>query len=253
MVAGITPSTVKAGFIGAVLDAGYHIELAGGGHYNAAALRSKIAEIQKLIPAGVGITLNLLYINPHQFTFQFPLWQEMRKEGLPVEGFGVAAGIPTTEKAVEIVKGLKAAGIKHVAFKPGIFPAAIDGDLLKLVHLSNGFRIVDGAKPLAVGDVCKAEARIISVINASEGKIVKVKGFVYRQGQCIIEVVSSFLYRRRFSDYENTFDTTEEPDYIIPLQSDADVGVLQSKEWFEWENESSPPLAGTSLIFRIQL
>jgi fatty acid synthase subunit alpha len=133
-----------------------------------------------------------------------------------------------------------------------IFPAAIDGDLLKLVHLSNGFRMVDGAKPLAVGDVCKAEARIISVINASEGKIVKVKGFVYRQGQRVIEVVSSFLYRGRFSDYENTFDTTEEPDYVVPLQSDADVGVLQSKEWFGWENESSPPLAGTSLIFRIQ-
>ena len=69
MVAGMTPSTVKAGFIGAVLDAGYHIELAGGGHYNAAALRSKITEIQKLIPAGVGITLNSLYINPCQFTF----------------------------------------------------------------------------------------------------------------------------------------------------------------------------------------
>ncbi|KAF8963371.1 hypothetical protein BDZ97DRAFT_2075857 [Flammula alnicola] len=119
MVAGMTPSTIKAGFVSTVLDAGYHIELAGGGHYNAAALRSKVAEIQKLIPAGVGITLNALYINPRQFTFQFPLWQEMRKEGLPVEGFCVAAGIPTTEKAVEIIEGLRGAGIKHVAFKPG--------------------------------------------------------------------------------------------------------------------------------------
>ena len=82
--------------------------------------------------------------------------------------------------------------------------------------------------------------------------IVKVKGFVHRQGQRVIEVVSSFLYRGRFLDHENTFDTTEEPDYVVSLQSDADVGVLQSKEWFEWENESSPPLAGTSLIFRIQ-
>ena len=123
MVAGMTPSTVKAGFVSAVLDAGYHIELAGGGHYNAAALRSKVAEIQKQVPAGVGITLNSLYINPRQFTFQFPLWQEMRKEGLPIEGFCVAAGIPTTEKAVEIIGGLRSAGIKHVAFKPG----SIDG------------------------------------------------------------------------------------------------------------------------------
>jgi len=94
MVAGMTPSTVKAGFVSAVLDAGYHIELAGGGHYNAAVLRSKVADIQKLIPAGVGITLNALYIN-----------QEMRKEGLLIEGFCIAAGIATTEKAVEIIEG----------------------------------------------------------------------------------------------------------------------------------------------------
>lgn len=119
----MTPTTVKAGFVSAVLSAGYHVELAGGGHYNANALRSKVAEIQAKIPAGVGLTLNALYINPRQFTFQLPLWQEMRREGLPIEGFCVAAGIPTTEKANEIIEGLKAAGIKHVAFKPG----SVDG------------------------------------------------------------------------------------------------------------------------------
>lgn len=119
MVAGMTPSTVKAGFVSAIYRAGYHVELAGGRHYNTAALRAKVAEIQKQIPAGVGITLNSLYINPKQFGFQFPLWQEMRKEGLPVEGFCVAAGIPSTEKAAEIIDGLRSAGIKHVAFKPG--------------------------------------------------------------------------------------------------------------------------------------
>src|ERR1700722_13921281 len=119
MVAGMTPSTVQAGFVSAVLNAGYHVELAGGGHYSPAALRKKGTEFQAKIAPGVGITLNSLYINPRQFGFQFPLWQEMRKEGLPIEGFCVAAGIPTTEKAAEIIEGLRAAGIKHVAFKPG--------------------------------------------------------------------------------------------------------------------------------------
>ncbi len=123
MVAGMTPTTVKAGFVSAVLDAGYHVELAGGGHYNAAALRAKVAEIQSKIPAGVGLTLNALYINPRQFSFQLPLWQEMRREGLPIEGFCVAAGIPSTEKAVEIIDGLRSAGIRHVSFKPG----SVDG------------------------------------------------------------------------------------------------------------------------------
>lgn len=133
-----------------------------------------------------------------------------------------------------------------------IFPSDIDGDLLKLVHLSNGFRMVDGATPLRAGDVCKAEAKISSVTNANEGKIVKVQGYVYRNGKPVIQVVSSFLYRGRFTDYQNTFETTEEPDYLVPLENDAAVGVLQSKEWFEWDDESNPLTAGTSLIFRIK-
>jgi len=135
-----------------------------------------------------------------------------------------------------------------------IFPVAIDGNLLKLVHLSNSFQMIEGAKPLQVGDICRPEARIVSVTNSSEGKIVKVKGHCYRNNQPVIEVVSSFLYRGHFVDYENTFDTTasEEPDYLVHLESDADVGVLQSKEWFEWDGMSSSLLAGTSLIFCIQ-
>jgi fatty acid synthase subunit alpha len=119
MVAGITPTTVKAGFVSAVLNSGSHIELVGGGHYNANALRKKVAEIQSKIPPGVVLTLNSLYINPRQFGFQLPLWQELRCEGVLVEGFCVAPGIPSAEKAAEIIAGLKAAGIRHVSFKPG--------------------------------------------------------------------------------------------------------------------------------------
>ncbi|GAA93988.1 uncharacterized protein L969DRAFT_81472 [Mixia osmundae IAM 14324] len=120
MVAGMTPSTVKAGFNAATMNAGYHIELAGGGHYNEAMLRAKVAEISsKLDVPGLGITLNSLYINPRAWTLQFPLWCQMRKEGLPVEGLTVAAGIPSTEKAAEIIHALREAGIKHVSFKPG--------------------------------------------------------------------------------------------------------------------------------------
>lgn len=124
MVAGMTPCTVPADFNAAVMNAGFHIELAGGGHYNAKALRSKISAIRaKLQKPGLGFTLNALYINQKQWAFQFPLWLQMRKEGLPMEGFVVAAGIPSTEKAKEIIDGLRDAGIKHVSFKPG----SVDG------------------------------------------------------------------------------------------------------------------------------
>jgi fatty acid synthase subunit beta len=75
---GMTLLTAKAGFISTVLDAGYTSSWC---HYNAA-LRTKVAEIQAQITAGVGLTLISLYINPRQFAFQFPHWLEMSKEGL---------------------------------------------------------------------------------------------------------------------------------------------------------------------------
>jgi fatty acid synthase subunit beta len=74
-------------------------------------------------------------------------------------------------------------------------------------------------------------------------------------GTPVIEVVSAFLYRGRFTNYdsENTFETTEEPDYLVDLLDDVAVGVLQSKVWFEWDDQSVPlQLAGTALFFRVQ-
>ncbi|KAJ1969223.1 fatty acid synthase alpha subunit Lsd1, partial [Dispira parvispora] len=118
MVAGMTPSTVSPHFVASVLNAGYHIELAGGGYYNEKALRKGIHEIMEQIEPGLGITLNVIFINVRQWTFQFPLIQAMRREGLPIEGVCVGAGVPSLGVANEIVADLQAAGIRHVAFKP---------------------------------------------------------------------------------------------------------------------------------------
>lgn len=64
MVAGMTPCTVQTGFNAAFLNAGYHGELAGGGHYNEKALRARVAAISaELNTPGIGLTLNALYIN----------------------------------------------------------------------------------------------------------------------------------------------------------------------------------------------
>ncbi|KAJ3768531.1 MaoC like domain-containing protein [Lentinula raphanica] len=115
MVPGMTPSIVQAGFVCAILDAGYHVELAGGGHYNPNALRAKVAEIQTKIPQGAGITLNSIYINPAQFGFQFPL----------------------TDKAAEIIEGLKSSGIKHLGLKPG----SVDG-IRQVVNIAAAYRSI---------------------------------------------------------------------------------------------------------------
>ncbi|KAI9473939.1 MAG: fatty acid synthase [Benjaminiella poitrasii] len=119
MVAGMTPATVNEKFVAAVMNAGYHIELAGGGHFSEELLRAKIDKIMDLTRAGEGFTLNIIFLNVLQWGFQYPLIQVMRKEGLPMEGLCIAAGVPSLDNANEVIANLQAAGIRHVAFKPG--------------------------------------------------------------------------------------------------------------------------------------
>ena len=133
-----------------------------------------------------------------------------------------------------------------------IFPEAVDGDLLKLVHLSNSFKILNPSRPFKVGDKCRSVAKILAVTNNDSGKTVTVTGQVLRDGEAIIEVRSSFLYRGRFSDYQNTFQIVEEPDYVVELDEASAVAVLHSKEWFDWDDDTKPLLPGTKLIFRVQ-
>jgi enoyl reductase-like protein len=59
---------------------------------------------------------------------------------LPIEGFCAAAGIPITEKAAEIISGLKSVGTRHVAFKPG----SVDGirQVVSIAAVNPDFAII---------------------------------------------------------------------------------------------------------------
>ncbi|KAJ3199242.1 3-oxoacyl-[acyl-carrier-protein] synthase, partial [Entophlyctis luteolus] len=119
MVAGMTPCTMDERFVSAVINAGYHIELAGGGQHTEQYLRNRVSKILDMVGPGEGVTLNILFLNPRLWGFQYPATMAMRKEGIPMEGICVAAGVPSLDVADEIVGNLKNAGIRHVAFKPG--------------------------------------------------------------------------------------------------------------------------------------
>jgi hypothetical protein len=49
----------------------------------------------------------------------------------------------------------------------------------------------------------------------------------------------------------STFETIGEPDYTAELVTDADAGILLSKDWFEWADKSKPLAAGTLCRFRL--
>jgi len=132
-----------------------------------------------------------------------------------------------------------------------IFPKAIDGDLLKLVHLSNSFRMMPGAEPLKKGDVVKTTAQVNAVLNQDAGKMVEVCGTITRAGEPVMEVTSQFLYRGAYTDFNNTFQRTNEKTMNVHLATSRDVAVLRSKEWFQLENLDID-LADQILTFHLQ-
>ncbi|KAH8900072.1 beta subunit of fatty acid synthase [Thozetella sp. PMI_491] len=116
VVAGMTPSTVPWDFVAATMNAGYHIELGGGGYYNAKSMTQALQKVEKAIPAGRGINVNLIYVNPRAMGWQIPLLARLRAEGVPIEGLTIGAGVPSIEVAQEYIETL---GLKHISFKPG--------------------------------------------------------------------------------------------------------------------------------------
>ncbi|KAI9832727.1 MAG: beta subunit of fatty acid synthetase [Phylliscum demangeonii] len=132
-----------------------------------------------------------------------------------------------------------------------IFPKAVDGDLLKLVHLSNGYRMLPGAEPLKKGDVVSTTAQINAIINQDSGKMVEVCGTITRQGEPVMEVISQFLYRGTYTDYENTFQRKNERPWQVQLATSRDVAVLRSKDWIQIDEEAVD-LLGQTLTFRLQ-
>ncbi|KIH88860.1 fatty acid synthase subunit beta, fungi type [Sporothrix brasiliensis 5110] len=133
-----------------------------------------------------------------------------------------------------------------------IFPRTIDGDLLKLVHLSNEFRMLPGAEPLKKGDVVSTTAQINAVINQESGKMVEVCGTIVRDGEAVMEVTSQFLYRGDYKDYENTFQRKTETPMQVHLATTKDVAVLRSKQWFLLDDQQDISLLGQTLTFRLQ-
>ena len=75
-----------------------------------------LTKIENAIPAGRGITVNLIYVNPRALQWQIPLLGQLRAQGVLIKGLTIGAGVPSIDVAQEYIKTL---GLKHISFKPG--------------------------------------------------------------------------------------------------------------------------------------
>lgn len=136
------------------------------------------------------------------------------------------------------------------AIMKAIFPKTVDGDILKLVHLSNAYAMLPNAEPLKVGDKVSSDAEIVSVVNGPTGKTVEVVGTIYRDDKAVMQVTSAFFYRGNYTDFENTFEKTKETPAQVTIANAKDSAVLMSKEWFHIEE--GVELLNKNLIFRLE-
>ncbi|OQS01704.1 fatty acid synthase subunit alpha [Achlya hypogyna] len=127
-IGGMTPTTSYNGvpLVAAALEAGYIGELACGGLPRPSIFDTKVNDLVSRLTPGNGIYLNLLYLNAKQWAFQFPMIKKMRQEGIPIEGVTVAAGIPTPEKADQVLTELLSVDIKVVSFKPSSIASILE-------------------------------------------------------------------------------------------------------------------------------
>lgn len=116
MVAGMTPTTAAWDFVSAIMNAGYHVELAGGGYFSAEAMSAAIAKIVETVPPGRGITCNLIYVNPRAIAWQISMLRQLISKGVPIDGLTIGAGVPSPEITAGYIETL---GLKHISFKPG--------------------------------------------------------------------------------------------------------------------------------------
>ncbi|RDL38698.1 uncharacterized protein BP5553_03038 [Venustampulla echinocandica] len=142
------------------------------------------------------------------------------------------------------------------AWKPllqPLFTPEIQGDLLNLVHLLNNYRMAPDAVPISEGDIVETTARVTAVINQDSGKMIEVRGRIFRSGMAVMDIESRFFFRGIYTDYENTFQITDEEPMQVRLESASDLAVLRAKPWF-YMSESSLQLLKpqSTLVFHLQ-
>ncbi|KAJ0148346.1 Radical S-adenosyl methionine domain-containing protein 2 [Fusarium oxysporum f. sp. albedinis] len=120
MVAAMTPTTSSWEFVAAVMNAGYHVELACGGFHDRASLSEAILAISNHVDPGQGITCNVIYSNPTSLRWQIDELQRLAAVGHQIDGLSIGAGVPSVEVVQDYVERLQ---LRHIALKPGSIEA----------------------------------------------------------------------------------------------------------------------------------
>lgn len=119
---GMTPTTVDAPIVAAGANSGFTSELAGGGQVTEKIFRMRMAELAEGLNPGAEVVFNGLYLDPYLWDLHVRktgIVQKLKKEGAPLKGVTISAGMPELEEATALLNEFESIGLWHNAFKPG--------------------------------------------------------------------------------------------------------------------------------------
>ncbi|KAJ2162515.1 fatty acid synthase alpha subunit Lsd1, partial [Coemansia sp. RSA 552] len=117
-----------------------------------------------------------------------------------------------------------------------------------VVHLSNKLTLEEGAPLIQVGDRLVCTLRIDSLVNHQSGKKLVVHGTIHRNEHKYATVESEFLCRSYFINASQAFERKRGQKTVILLPSEADVPVLEAKEWFVYREDCAARLEPGVLV-----
>ncbi|KAJ2335744.1 fatty acid synthase alpha subunit Lsd1, partial [Coemansia sp. RSA 2681] len=130
--------------------------------------------------------------------------------------------------------------------------SSIANDLLKILHLHNRYRFVDGATMLKVGDKVGSDVAIVKLVNTPIGRRVELLINLYRCNELVATIETAFLYRDEFVDIDKAFEYAQDRRFTIQLATAVDVAALEAKEWFVYCDDASVRVAsGLDIEFHL--
>ncbi|MGV4376750.1 fatty acid synthase subunit beta domain-containing protein [Trueperella pyogenes] len=122
LLAGMTPTTVEPDIVAAAANAGYWVEMAGGGQVTEEVFAENLAGLVSQLEPGRTAQFNAMFMDRYLWNLQFGTHHIVSRDrinGAPLDGVVISAGIPELDEGIELIERLRAEGFSYVAFKPG--------------------------------------------------------------------------------------------------------------------------------------
>ncbi|KAJ2452874.1 fatty acid synthase alpha subunit Lsd1 [Coemansia sp. RSA 2336] len=166
-------------------------------------------------------------------TQQIEITSEKISEYCRATGISLPAYPPSSDQATSVPMDYLPILALPSAFK-ALTSKRVHSNLLHMVQTTNHIEHAKGVQPLRIGDCVNSCARVMEVSKCPRGKKVVISARIQRQQEVVGKVHCTFVFLGAVVSSAECFCRVEEEPIVLQLNSDIDVDVLESKDWFQY-------------------